>query len=231
MEGSGFGGDLESLRVSACPALHSPQSSPRAAFIQWEAVDRILLRRATACAYAGHGCCSSVSGDSSSLKWKTLISSDWKYSQPHTLFVVFQGPRGPPGPPGPPGVPGLPGQPGRFGVNGTDLPGPPGLPGVPGRDGSPGLPGLPVSKGLVCGKQLERRGCGGASRTCPEPSSRIHPVFSYRLFCWRLRYVWKCLRWGFRSFYAKGIFCQLLLDQEGHCIQRRSCGWATVFYC
>lgn len=118
MEGSGFSGDLESLRVSELwPGwllphyLHAQVNHGVGAGAE-QAGEGLALGRCGV-----HGC---------------------------SVFFCVQGPRGLPGPPGPPGVPGLPGEPGRFGVNSSVIPGPAGLPGVPGRDGQPGLPGPPV---------------------------------------------------------------------------------------
>lgn len=116
MEGSGFGGDLESLRVSVpqpggccppCPCTSGPRGDGRGLIG--------LAPPLGACCL--HAC---------------------------SLFLPVQGPRGFPGPPGPPGVPGMPGEPGRFGMNSSVISGPAGLPGVPGRDGRPGIPGPQV---------------------------------------------------------------------------------------
>lgn len=120
MEGSGFSGDLESLRVSGyTPAVPGHMQSVMPETSRGTLVGGTRLAGVVIVAQQGHGFYDHLSR--------------------------VQGPRGFPGPPGPPGVPGLPGEPGRFGVNSSYAPGPAGLPGVPGKEGPPGFPGPPVS--------------------------------------------------------------------------------------
>lgn len=153
MEGSGFGGDLESLRVS----VPRPGGRGPASGAQWPRGRRGWIGRGRP-----RRCC-------------TLGCS--------VLFPVQgpRGFPGPPGPPGVPGLPGQPGRFGANSSATPGPAGMPGVPGRDGQPGLPGPPVRPASPQLSLSQQ-GRPGMGwtqgGGLFLCgPKPlSSHVLPM-------------------------------------------------------